>query len=226
VQEGEAEAQALRQRVETAEGRAAAAERDRDAAQATASAEAQPSSKDSEASELVRSALTALRRTPFVPPSLRIAFSAVEEAFGMEPPAAGGDEPSTRVVLLDRSIMSLEPVADELETAGVEVLLAHYQEELGFFLKTPEGPQTTAVVCDVMAFRPEQDLLDLFAAWRRDVPKLTVVLTHHADSPIEQERVSRVPPRTAGRIAVPLTADGVQSAIRQAQADRLLGTGR
>jgi len=91
---------------------------------------------------------------------------------------------------------------------------------VSFFLKTPEGPRTAAIVCDVMAFRPEQDLLDLFRSWRRDVPALTIVLSHEADNPIEQERVSLVPPRTAGRVAMPLSPEAILEAIVKAQFER------
>jgi hypothetical protein len=167
------------------------------------------------ASDSVVGALAALRRTPFVPPMLRIAFGSVEEAFGVSVAAS-----PTRVLLLDRNVTRLEGVAAELEKGGLTSLIAHYPEEISFFLKMPEGDRTTAIVCDVMAFRPEQDLLDLFRLWRRDVPSLTIVLCYQADNPAEQERVVGVPTRTAGRLPMPLTLDGVTAAIRKAQATR------
>jgi len=71
-----------------------------------------------------------------------------------------------------------------------------------------------------MAFRPEQDLLDLFRLWRRDVPSLTIVLSYQPDNPAEQERVVGVPTRTAGRLPMPLTLDGLTAAIRKAQTTR------
>jgi hypothetical protein len=155
-----------------------------------------------------------------VPPMLRVAFSSVEERFDAAPKVAEGAPPRMRVLLLDRNITRLEATAAELEQGGTEPLLAHYTEEVSFFLKTPEGPQTAAIICDVMAFRPEQDLLDLFRLWRRDVPALTIVLSYEADNPLEQERVSQVPSRTAGTLAMPLTAEAIVAAIVKAQTER------
>ena len=127
-----------------------------------------------------------------------------------------------RVLLLDRNITRLDAMAADLEKGGIEPLLAHYTEEVSFFLKTPEGPQTAAIVCDVMAFRPEQNLLDLFQLWRRDVPALTIVLSHEADNPLEQERVSQVSLRAAGRVAMPLSTEAIVAAIVKARSSRSL----
>ena len=218
-----AEIETLRQQTEQAEARAAAAERDAVRSAAAAGEErasASPAGDWDRMAEAVSGALTALRRTPFVPPTLRVAFSGLEEMVGATLPRASRAGGRMRLLLLDRNITRLETVATEMEAQGLEPLLAHYPEEVAFFLKTPEGTRTSAVVCDVMAFRPEQDLPDLFRAWRREVPGLAVVLTYQAESPIEEERIARVPQRAAGRLPMPPTTEGVLEAIRKAQAER------
>jgi len=211
------ELEATRQRLAAAEEKLTAAPAEEPGAEAAAEAAVAAGAPADwkGASDSVVGALAALRRTPFVPPMLRIAFGSVEEAFGVSVAAS-----ATRVLLLDRNVTRLESVAADLEEGGLTPLIAHYPEEISFFLKMPEGDRTTAVICDVMAFRPEQDLLDLFRLWRRDVPSLTIVLCYQADNPAEQERVVGVPTRTAGRLPMPLTLDGVTSAVRKAQATR------
>ncbi len=166
------------------------------------------------------SALTALRRTPFVPPMLKAAFSSVEELYHGRPSAEEDGAPPMRVLLLDREIARLEAIARDMEKGGLRVLLAHYVEEVSFFLGTPEGARTDAVVCDVMALSPEQDVLDLFRSWRRGVPELTIVLSYQEDSTAEQTRVSQVPPGMAGRLPMPLTAEATVAAIRAALTER------
>jgi chromosome segregation ATPase len=214
-----------RRMAEEAAERAAVAERERDEAKASASA-ARASEKahgeglDARTSETVRSALLALRRTPFVPPTLRIAFSGVEDLFPADKPAAGRPGPVPRLLLLDRDVTSLEPVAADLEQLGIDALLAHYPEEVSFFLKTPDARRLSGVVCDVMAFRSDQDLLDLFRAWRRDLPSLTVVLSFQPEIPTESQRVQRVPARTAGSVPRPVSRSAIVEALRKAQADR------
>jgi hypothetical protein len=217
--------EAARRMAEEASERAAVAERERDEAKASASA-ARASEKahgeglDERTAETVRSALVALRRTPFVPPTLRIAFSGVEDLFPPDRPATSRSGPVPRLLLLDRDVTSLEPVAADLEQLGVDALLAHYPEEIAFFLKTPDARRLSGVVCDVMAFRSDQDLLDLFRAWRRDLPSLTIVLSFQPEIPTESQRVQRVPARTAGSVPRPLTRSAIVEALRKAQADR------
>ncbi len=218
LREKEEELEALRARAAGAEARLATVESERLEERASTSA-GKPEEADG-AREAVVSALAALRRTPFVPPMLRVAFSSVEELFEAAPRVAEGTPPPMRVLLLDRNITRLDAMAADLEHGGIEPLLAHYTEEVSFFLKTPEGPRTAAVICDVMAFRPEQDLLDVFRSWRREVSALTIVLTHQTDNPLEEERVSQVPLRTAGRLAMPLTPEAITAAIWKAQSDR------
>jgi hypothetical protein len=164
-----------------------------------------------------RATADALRRTPFVPPALRVAFSDVEEALAAE---GGGQERATtgratgRVLFLDRDSAGVEQIAGELETAGLEVLIAHYPEEVGFFLKTPDARKLTAMVCDVMAFRGDQNLLDLFRAWRQDQSNLALLLSFKADSPAETEKAQRIPVvLTAGYLTRPLDRQAVLDAV-------------
>jgi DNA-binding response OmpR family regulator len=119
-----------------------------------------------------------------------------------------------RVLFLDRDTTGVEQIAGELEEAGLEVLIAHYPEEVGFFLKTPDARKLTAMVCDVMAFRGDQNLLDLFRTWRQDQSNLALLLSFKADSSAETEKAQRIPVvLTAGYLTRPLDRQAVLDAV-------------
>ena len=163
---------------------------------------------------IFRDAIEALRRTPFVPPTLRVSFSDAEALLD----AGGGVEKrqpaSAQVLLLDRDVPGLHGLARALEDGGLDVLIAHYPEEVGFFLKTAAARRVTALVCDVMAFRQNQDLLETVSAWRRDLPNLPVLLSFKTDTPLEAERARRVPVvLTAGYLPRPLDLRAVVDAL-------------
>jgi hypothetical protein len=160
-----------------------------------------------------REALVALQRTPFVPPNLRISVVDAERLLNPEG-AARRTTPRPRVLLLDRDTASLGPLAGDLEAAGIEALIAHYPEEVTFFLKTPESRGLTSLVCDVMAFRPDQNLMDLFKAWRQDVPGLAFLLSFRADNPSEAEKAQRIPVTlAAGYLPRPLQRESLVEAV-------------
>jgi predicted nucleic acid-binding Zn-ribbon protein len=161
-----------------------------------------------------RDALEALRRTPFVPPTLRVSMSGAEEALGEDGKPAAPPPLGIRVLLLDRDTPGLDTLASELEAAGLDVLVAHYPEEVAFFLKTPEARRLAAAVCDVMAFRADQELAESFRAWRQDLPGLALFISFMADHPTEAERARRVPsPLTAGYLKRPLESGLVVEAL-------------
>jgi hypothetical protein len=145
--------------------------------------------------------LTAIRRAAYIPAGLRVAMREAE--------AVAGDAavPTTRlrVVLLDRDAVSLEPLAGELEENGIGVQIANHPEELTLLMKTPDGRGVHAAVCDVLAFRPDQNVAGLFRAWEKDRPGLALFLSFGQDSTTEVERAQRVPlSLTAGRFRRPL----------------------
>jgi hypothetical protein len=162
-----------------------------------------------------REAVDALRRTPFVPPTLRVSFGAVEEM--LRPEGAERQKPGAatgRVLFLDRDVPGLDGLARALEAEGLEVLAAHYPEEVAFFLKTSGARGITAVVCDVMAFRPDQDLRDVLRGWRQDAPGLPVLLSFRSDTPLEGEKAQRVPSLlTAGYVPRPLEQRALLDAL-------------
>jgi predicted nucleic acid-binding Zn-ribbon protein len=161
-----------------------------------------------------RDALEALRRTPFVPPTLRVSMSGAEAALGEDGKGAARPPLGIRVLLLDRDTPGLDALASDLEAAGLDVLVAHYPEEVAFFLKTPEAKRLAAAVCDVMAFRADQELADSFRAWRQDVPGLALFISFMADHPTEAERARRVPSLlTAGYLKRPLESGPVVEAL-------------
>jgi hypothetical protein len=83
--------------------------------------------------------------------------------------------------------------------------VAHYPEEVSFFLQTPEAKRLAAAVCDVMAFRGDQNVIEAFRTWRHDLPGLALFLSFNADSPAEAERARRVPSvLAAGYVKRPL----------------------
>lgn len=146
--------------------------------------------------------LAALRRAAYVPAGLRVAMGEAEAMAG-----EAAERPKTRlhVVLLDRDAVSLEPLAAELEQAGLGVQIANHPEEMTLLMKTPDGRKVHAAVCDVLAFRPDQNVAGLFRAWEKDRPGLALFLSFGADSATEVERAQRVPlSLTAGRFRRPL----------------------
>lgn len=203
----------------------AAAERERDEARRLAteaeSRAEQASARERSLSErwqssvaAFRDALEALRRTPFVPPTLRVSMSGAEDALAEDGKGAPRPALGIRVLLLDRDTPGLEVLASDLEKAGLDVLVAHYPEEVAFFLKTPEAKRLAAAVCDVMAFRADQEVADAFRAWRQDVPGLALFISFMADHPPEAERARRVPSvLTAGYLKRPLESGPLVEAL-------------
>lgn len=162
--------------------------------------------------EAFREAAAALRRTPFVPPALRVSFSEAEKFLE----GAEGRPPSELgcVLFLDRDMQGLERLAPELEAAGVEVLIAHYPEEVAFYLKTPDARHLAALVCDVMALRSDQNLTELVKSWRQDLPGLALLLSFKADNPTEAEKAQRIPSTfTAGYLPRPLQREALVDAL-------------
>ncbi len=165
--------------------------------------------------QALRAAWEALRRTPFVPPTLRVSFAGVQELLateGQRAPTKG-----LRVLLLDRDTPGLEGLAAALEADGVDVLVAHYADEAAFFLKTPEARQLGAVVGDVMAFRNELDLLERYRLWRLDHPALALLVSCRSDDPVEFERFRRLPPALGAiQLGRPLTREAVLEGVQRA----------
>jgi hypothetical protein len=146
--------------------------------------------------------LAVLRRTPFAPAPLRVAAHEAATAVGAKADRAPA---WARVALLDRDIGGLESLAAELEEAGVDVKLASHPEEITLLLKTPEGRELDATVCDVLAFRPDQNVAGLFRSWEKDRPGLALYLSLGRESQPEVERAQRVPQSlTKGRFQRPL----------------------
>jgi hypothetical protein len=149
-----------------------------------------------------RIATAAARRASFVPAALRVSM---EEAAALV--EEGGERPARwmRVALLDRDAVGLESLAAELEAAGLDVRLANHPEELALLLKTPDGRELSTAICDVMAFRPDQNVAGLFRAWDKDRPGLAFYLSYDAENPAETERARRVPQSlTVGHLTRPL----------------------
>jgi DNA-binding NtrC family response regulator len=151
-----------------------------------------------------RLATAVVRRASFVPPALRVS---IEEAAALvETP---GERPSQwlRVVLLDRDAVGLETLAAELEAAGLDVRLANHPEEVALLLKTSDAHELSAAICDVMAFRPDQNVAGLFRSWDKDRPGLAFYLSYDVGNPAEADRARRVPTSlTVGHLARPLTS--------------------
>ena len=171
-------------------------------ASAAIGGEGETSDKGEKAVEALRGTLEVLRRTPFVPPGLRVSMQEGEAILEAAP-----DHPERwlRVALLDRDAASLEPLADELEAAGLDVKIANYPEELALLMKTPDAQELDVVVCDILAFRPDQTVAGLFRGWQKDRKGLAFFLSFSADDKAETERAKRVPPSlTAGRLPRPI----------------------
>jgi hypothetical protein len=198
-----------------AEARASAGDEARERASQADEAErraAQAAQRWESGATTLRAAWLALKRTPFVPPTLRLAFGSAQSLFEAEPGAPAARR--ARVLLLDRDTPSLEPLAAELEADGLDVLVAHYADEAAFFLKTPDARQLTALVADVMAFRSDAELLERFRVWRLELPALGLLVSFRADDPAESERARRVPVALgAGHVPRPLTRQAVVDAL-------------
>ena len=169
---------------------------------ADAAASEAPSLAWERASAALKVAVAAVRRAAFVPPMLRVSIEDVAALATAEP------RPARRlgIALLDRDVVSLEPVASELEASGIEVRLAHQPEELALLLKSPDASAVDAIVCDVMSFRPDQNVAGLLRGWDKDRPGLAAYLSYDTQSAVELERARRTPMSlTAGHIPRPLT---------------------
>ncbi len=154
--------------------------------------------------EALRASLALLRRTPFVPPGLRVSM---EEGGALVKAKDDSPEHWFRVAFLDRDAPSLEPLAVELEEAGLEVKIASYPEELALLMKTPDAQKLDAIICDILSFRPDQTVAGLFRGWAKDRPGLRFFLSFASDDPAESERASRVPSSlTAGRFSRPISS--------------------
>jgi hypothetical protein len=140
--------------------------------------------------EALRVGLAAVRRAAFVPPGLRLSM---EDAAAHMGPAAERQAPWLQIAILDRDPVGLDPLTEELEAAGLEVRIANYPEELGLLLRTPAARDLAAVVCDVMAFRPDQNVAGLFRAWDKDRPGLAYFLSYNSENSGELDRARRVP---------------------------------
>ena len=152
--------------------------------------------------EVFRSAFEAIRRTPFVPPTVRVWVGEAEGLLESKPAASVR---LGRILLLDRDAPMLSALAGELEEAGLDVLIAHHPDEVSLFMKTPEARGLTALVLDVLALRPDQNVAELVKAWRRDVPDLALFVTFRADNSTESERAQRLPSTaTSGYLPRPL----------------------
>jgi hypothetical protein len=163
---------------------------------------AEPPPWSSESVEALRRALAVMRRTPFLPPPLRVAAQEAEAAVGA---GEKKEDRWARVVILDRDTPALEPLSGQLESAGLDVKIASHPEELALLLKTPDGRDLDAAVCDVLAFRPDQNVAGIFRGWQKDRPGLALYLSFSRDSPPEVDRAQRVPlSLTKGRFQRPL----------------------
>jgi hypothetical protein len=172
------------------------------AAEAAGGGKAQPAPLSSESVEALRRALAVMRRTPFLPPPLRVAAQEAEVAAGAKDEKK---EAWARVVVLDRDTPTLEPLAGQLESAGLDVKMASHPEEIALLLKTPEGRELDAAICDILAFRPDQNVAGIFRGWEKDHPGLALYISFSRDNPPEVERAQRVPlSLTKGRFQRPL----------------------
>jgi uncharacterized coiled-coil DUF342 family protein len=140
--------------------------------------------------DALRVGLAAVRRAAFVPPGLRLSM---EDAAAHMGPAAERPAPWLHIALLDRDPVSLDALTEELEAAGLDVRIANYPEELGLLLRTPGARDLAAVVCDVMAFRPDQNVAGLFRSWDKDRPGLAYFLAYNSDNSGELDRARRIP---------------------------------
>jgi hypothetical protein len=171
---------------------------------------------DARGAEALKLAIASVRRAAFVPPMLRVSMEEFASLAAVEP------RPSRRhgIALLDRDVVALESVATELEQAGVEVRLANQPEEMALLLRV-DASSIDAVVCDVMSFRPDQNVAGLLRAWDKDRPGLAFFLSYDAQSPVEVERARRTPMSlTAGHIQRPLTGARLSETLENLSAKR------
>jgi hypothetical protein len=102
----------------------------------------------------------------------------------------------------------------------VEVRLANQPEEMALLLRV-DASSIDAVVCDVMSFRPDQNVAGLLRAWDKDRPGLAFFLSYDAQSPVEVERARRTPMSlTAGHIQRPLTGARLSETLENLSAKR------
>jgi hypothetical protein len=177
---------------------------------------AKPPAADARGAEALKLAIASVRRAAFVPPMLRVSMEEFASLAAVEP------RPARRhgIALLDRDVVALESVATELEQAGVEVRLANQPEEMALLLRV-DASSIDAVVCDVMSFRPDQNVAGLLRAWDKDRPGLAFFLSYDAQSPVEVERARRTPMSlTAGHIQRPLTGARLSETLENLSAKR------
>jgi hypothetical protein len=204
-EEGRRAIETAEARVRRAEEALAAAQREVSEARALAEEEKRRADELARRSEgavaAFRLATAVVRRASFVPPALRVS---IEEAASLVEVPGERPAPWLRVALLDRDAVGLENLAAELEAAGIDVRLANHPEEVALLLKTPDARELSAAVCDVMAFRPDQNVAGLFRSWDKDRPGLAFYLTYDAGNPAEADRARRVPTSlTVGHIPRP-----------------------
>jgi hypothetical protein len=184
-------------------------------AEAKKAAEGGPAGDETEgkATALLRDTLGVLRRTPFVPPGLRVSMDEGRAIVGGTEEKR--PEPWLRVALLDRDASSIEPLVEELEAEGLEVKIANYPEELALLMKTPDARKLDVAVCDVLAFRADQTVAGLFRGWEKDRPGLAFLLSFNNEDAAEAERAKRVPiSLTAGRLPRPIPATELIEKLR------------
>ena len=177
---------------------------------------AKPPAADARGAEALKLAIASVRRAAFVPPMLRVSMEEFASLAAVEP------RPARRhgIALLDRDVVALESVATELEQAGVEVRLANQPEEMALLLRV-DASSIDAVVCDVMSFRPDQNVAGLLRAWDKDRPGLAFFMSYDAQSPVEVERARRTPMSlTAGHIQRPLTGARLSETLENLSAKR------
>jgi len=149
----------------------------------------------------LRAATAAVRRAAFLPPAVRVSM---QEAVGPDE-GEGRAAPWMGVVLLDRDAVTLEAVASALEASSVDVRIAGHPEEVALLLRTADAATLGAVVCDVMAFRSDQNVAGLIRTWDRDRPGLAYFLSFDPDNAAEAERARRIPTSLiAGHVRRPL----------------------
>jgi len=217
-QSDEATAEALREAVEA---RTAAETKARDAEQALTEARrdfAELRSRSDQAESLARDAsaridaalagvrevIASAHRAAFVPSGLRLQLEEVAARVSPQPRAEGA---WLKIAILDRDLGGLEPLAASLEALGLDVRVANYPEELGLLLRTPAAREIGAAVCDVMAFRPDQNVAGLLRSWDKERPGLPVFLSYDPESPVELERAKRIPSSLlAGQVSRPIAS--------------------
>jgi hypothetical protein len=199
----ERELEAAKRELEPVRRGGAAPEAEAPAASGAAPPAAPGAASPERLSGAVLTAVAAAWRAAFVPPLLRVSIDDVAALakLGPRPPRRLG------IALLDRDVVALEPVAADLEAQGIEVRLANQPEELALLLRSPEAGAVDAIVCDVMSFRPDQNVAGLLRGWDKDRPGLVSYLSYDPLRPVELERARRTPMSlTAGHIQRPLSA--------------------